>query len=109
MSASENSIKQIWIVLLSICGAAVISFGLTANGFSLCESLPAHGRDLGAATFAPILMIEKLMGLFSGWKPGWNPLSVFLIIWLFYSLLFLAIVRFGRGRVTKKTSSNLRS
>ena len=109
MSPSENSNKKIWIGLLSIFGAAVISFGLTVNGFSLCESLPAHGRDLGAATFAPILIIEEFMGLFSGWKPGWNPLSVFLIIWLFYSILFLSIVRFGIGRVPKRTPHNFPS
>ncbi|MBL0342215.1 MAG: hypothetical protein IPP71_15675 [Bacteroidetes bacterium] len=93
-SVSEFKAKKRWVLVVAVFGAAVLAFGLTINGFNLCEKSPVFAKDLGASTFAPVGIIDFLSQISFGESLEWNPVTVFVALWLFYSLLAITIISY---------------
>ena len=77
--------------LLIFAATAVAAFGTTFHFFGSSAIVPEPSRQFGFWVLSPIALIDRVYFLFAGARLIWDPIPMFLVLWVAYAAVALMI------------------
>jgi len=84
------------LILLVLSATAVAAFGITFHFFGSSALVPGPSRQFGFWLLSPVAIIDHIFIFITGNRPIWQPIPMFLVLWIAYSFLALIVVYFVR-------------